>query len=152
MREWIRIIKLAIQGIQHWTIITLFRSTTQSAKIYLRHTLQLNCNDNYRHWIVKSVLICSMKRIHTFSGKPGKNLRKWCGANTSIFLEAPKNSSWTNRDYQLLISEIFWLSHVLKFLYFNNTLLIYPSMHYGASPETNPRNPQFLVPEAIRNT
>ena len=30
--------------------------------------------------------------------------------------------------------------------------LIHPSMLYGASSETTPRNPQFLIPEAIRSS
>ena len=114
----------------------------------LRHTPKLNCNEIYGHRNSESVLVCSVKRILTLSGHPRKVLRNWYGANTSIFLEAPSNSSWTNTEYQLLISDNFWL----KFPYLNNTFLIHPSMLYGASPEMTPRIPQFLIPEAIRNT
>ena len=116
-----------------------------------RHTLQLNCNDNYRHWISESVLLCSMKRIRILSGNPGNNLRNWYEANTYIFPEAPNISFWTNTEYQLLISDNNWLLHILKFPYFNNTFLIHPSMLYGASAETTQRTPQFSIPEAIQN-
>ena len=70
MTEWIRIIILATHGTQVWTIITLIRSTTQSTKNDLRHTLKLNANDNYRHRISESVLVCAMERIRTLSGNP----------------------------------------------------------------------------------
>ena len=72
MMEWIRIITLATQGTQVWTIITLIRSTTQSTKNHLRHTLKLNCNENYRHRISKSVLVSSVKSVRTLSGHPEK--------------------------------------------------------------------------------
>ena len=75
MTEWIRIITLATQGTQVWTIITLIRSTTQSAKNDQRHTLKLNCNENYRHRISESVLVSSVKRVRTLSGNPEKVLR-----------------------------------------------------------------------------
>ena len=143
MTEWIRIIILATHGTQIWTIKTLIRSTTQSAKNYPRHTLKLNCNDNYRHRISESVLVCSMKRIRAISGDPRNTLLNWYGGNTYSLLKAPNFSSWTNTDYQLLIPDI-WQLHILKFPYFNNTFLIHPSMLYGASLETTPRTPQFL--------
>ena len=85
----------------------------------LRQTLELNCNENYRHRISESVLVCSMKLIRTFAGNPRKVLRNWYAATTSIFLEAPNNSSWTNTEYQLLISDRFQLLHILTFPYFN---------------------------------
>ena len=75
MTEWIRIITLATQGTQIWTIITLIGSTTQSAKNDLHHTLKLNCNENYRHRISESILVSSVKRVHTLSGNPQKVLR-----------------------------------------------------------------------------
>ena len=152
MTEWIRIIILATHETHIRSIITLNRSTTQSAKNCLRHTLKLNCNNNYRRWDSESVQVCSMKRIRTLSGNPGNKLRNWYGANTYIFLKTPNISSWTNTEYQLLISDNFWLVHILKIPYFNNTFLIHPSMLYGASLETTPRTRQFLIPEAIRNT
>ena len=131
MTDWIRIIILATQGTQIWTIITLIRSTTQSAENEILHTLKLKWNQSYRHRISEPVLICSMKRIRKLSGILRKVLRNWCGANMSIFLEAPNNSSWTNTDYQLPFSDIFPLLHILKIPYFKNTLLIHPSMLYG---------------------
>ena len=70
MTEWIRIITLATRGTQIWTIITLIRSTTHSAKNDLRHTLKLDSNENYRHRISESVLLCAMERIRTLSGNP----------------------------------------------------------------------------------
>ena len=70
MTEWIRIITLGTRGTQIWTIITLIRSTTQSAKIDLRHSVKLTSNDNYRHRISESVLVCAMERIRTLSGNP----------------------------------------------------------------------------------
>ena len=152
MTEWIRIKILATHGTQIWTIITLIRSTTQSAKNDLRHTLKLNCNENYRHRISESVLVCSMKRIRTLSGNPRKVIRNWYGGNTSNFLEAPNNTCWINTECQLVISDNFWFLHILKFPHFNNTFLIHSSMLYGAPPETTPRTPQFLIPQAIRNT
>ena len=75
----------------------------------LRHTLKLKCNNNYRHWISESVQVFSMKRIRTLSGNPRIVLRNWCGLNTLYFLETPNISSWTNTEYQLLISDNFWL-------------------------------------------
>ena len=75
MTKWIRIIPLAIRGTQSWTIITLIRSSTQSAKNDLRHILELNCNGNYRHRISETVLVSSVKRIRTISGNPKKVLR-----------------------------------------------------------------------------
>ena len=93
MTEWKGIITLATQGTQIWTIITLIRSTTQSAKNYLRHTLKLNCNENHRYRISESVLVPSVKRIRTLSGIPKKILQNRYRANTCIFLEAPNNSS-----------------------------------------------------------
>ena len=152
MPEWIRIITLATQGTQVWTIITLIRSTTQSAKNDLRHTLKLNCNENYRHRISESVLVSSVKRVRTLSGNPEKVLRNWYGANTYAFLEAPNNSSWSNTECQLVIPDSYWLLHILKFPYFNDCFLIPFSMVYGASPETTPRNTQCLIPETNRNT
>ena len=152
MTEWIRIITLATQGTQVWTIITLIRSTTQSAKNDLRHTLKLNCNENYRHRISESVLVSSVKRVRTLSGNPEKVLRNWYGANTYTFLEAPNNSSWTNTEFQLVLPASFWLLHILNFPYFNDCFLIHFSMVNGASPETTPRNTQCLIPETIRNT
>ena len=151
MTERIRIIILATHGTQIWTIITLIWSTTQSAKNDLRHTLKLNCNENYRHRISESVLVSSVKRIRTLSRNPGKVLRNWYGANTYIFLEAPNISSRANTGYQPRILDNFWLLHILKFPYFNNCFLIHPSKLYGAFPETTPRNTQFLIPETIRN-
>ena len=70
MTERIRIITLATRGTQIWTIITLIRSTTQSAKKDLRHTMKLKSNENYRHRISESVLVCAMERISTLSGNP----------------------------------------------------------------------------------
>ena len=70
MTEGIRIITLATRGTQIWTIITLIRSTNQSAKNDLRHTLNLNSNDNYRHRISEYGLVCAMERICTLSGNP----------------------------------------------------------------------------------
>ena len=118
----------------------------------LRHSLKLNWNKNNRLWISEAVLVYSMERIRTLSGNPGNSLRNWYGANTYIFLETPNISSWTNTECQLLISDNFWLLHILKFPYFNKTFLIHPSTLYGASPETTPRTRQCLIPEAIRNT
>ena len=152
MTEWIRIIIIATQGTQIWTIITLIASTTQSAKNDIRHTVKLSCNNNYRHWISECVLVCSMKRIRTLSGNPRKVLRNRYGANTYIFLEAPNNSSWTNTECQLVIPDSYWLLHILIFPYFNDWFLIHSSMVHGASPETTPRTPQSLIPETIRNT
>ena len=82
MTEWIRIITLTTQGTQIWTIITVIRSTTQSAKKGLRHTLKLNCNNIYRHCISDSVPVCSRKRICTLSAIPKKVLRNRYVANT----------------------------------------------------------------------
>ena len=152
MTEWIRIITLATQGTQVWTIITLIRSTTQSAKNDLRHTLKLNCNENYRHRISESDLVSSVKRVRTLSRNPEKVLRNWYGANTYTFLEAPNNSSWTNTECQLVIPDSYWLLHILKFPYFNDCFLIPFSMVYGASLETTPRITQCLIPETIWNT
>ena len=148
MTGWIRIITLATQG----TVITLIRSTTQSAKNDLRHTLEPNCNENYRHRISESVLVYSVKRVRTLSGNPEKVLRNWYGANTYTFLEAPNNSSWTNTECQLVIPDSYWLLHILKLSYFNDCFLIPLSMVYAASPETTPRNTQCSIPETIRNT
>ena len=152
MTEWIRIITLATQGTHIWTIITLIRSTTQSGKIDLRHTLKLNCNENYRHRISESVLVSSVKRVRTLSGNPEKVSGNWYGANTYTFLEAPNNSSWANTECQQVIPDSYWLLHILKFPHFNDCFLIPFSMVYGASPETTPRNTQCLIPETIRNT
>ena len=118
----------------------------------LRHTLKLKCNENNRLWISEAVLVCSMKRICTLSGNPGNNLRNWYGAKTYIFLKTPNISSSTNTEYQLLMSDKFWLLRILKFPYFNDCFLIHSSMVYGASPETTPRTSHFLIPKAIRNT
>ena len=112
----------------------------------------LSCNENCRLWISEAVLVCSMKRIRTLSENPGNNLRNWYGAKTYIFLEAPNISSWTNTEHQVLIFDNFWLLRILKIPYFKNCFLIHTSMFYGASPETTPRNPQFLNAEAIRST
>ena len=60
---------------QIWTMITLIRPTTQSAKIDLRHTLELNCNEKYRHLNSESVRVSSVKRIRTLPGNPNKVLR-----------------------------------------------------------------------------
>ena len=152
MTEWTRIIILATHRTQIRTFININRSTLVSAKNDRRHSLKLNCNNNHRHRFFEAVLVCSMNRIRTLSGNPGRNLRNWYGANTYISLETPNISSWTNTEYQLLISDIFWLLHILKFPYFNNTFLMHPSMLYGASSETTPRTPHILIPEAIRNT
>ena len=152
MTEWTRIIILATHGTQIRNVINITRSTPVIAKIDLRHSLKLKCSNNYRHRFSEAVLVCSMKLIRTLSGNPWNNLRKWYGANTYIFLETPNISSWTNTEYQLLISDNFWFLHILKFPYFNNTFLIHPGMLDGASPETTPRTPQFLIPEAIRKT
>ena len=118
----------------------------------LRHNMRLNCNEKYRHRISESVLVSSVKRIRTLSGNPKKVLRNWYGAKTYIFLEAPNNSSWTNTECQLVILDSYWLLHILKFPSFNDCFVIHSSMVYGASPETTPRTPQFLIPETIRNT
>ena len=93
-----------------------------------------------------------MKRRRTLSGKPRNVLRNWYGANTYIFLEAPNFFSLTSTEYQLLISDIYRLWHIVKIPYFNKSFIIHPCMLYGASPETTPRTPQFLIQEAIRNT
>ena len=39
-------------------------------KYILRHHLKQNCNENYRHWIFESVLVCSTERLRTLSGIP----------------------------------------------------------------------------------
>ena len=152
MTEWRRNITLATLGTQIWTFLTLIRSSTQSAKNDLRHTLKLNCNENYRHRISESVLASSVKRIRKLSANPKKVLRNWYGANTYIFLEAPNNFSWTNTECQTVILDRYWLLHILKIPYFNDCFLIHSSMVYGASPETTRRNTQFLIPETIRKT
>ena len=152
MTEWIRIILLATHGTQTRTIITITRSTPVRAKNDLRHSLKQNCNNNYRHRISETVPACSMKRIRTLSGNPGKVWRNWYGANTFNFLEAPNISSSANTEYQILISDNFWLLHILIIPYFNNCFPIHPSKLYGASLETTPRNTQILIPETKLNT
>ena len=97
MTVWIRIITLVTQGTQIWTIITLARSTIQRAKNDPRQTLQLNCNENYKPWISESVLVCSMKRIRTLSGKPRIVLWNWYAENLHNLSSAQqsfRNNYW----------------------------------------------------------
>ena len=114
----------------------------------LRHTLKLNCNENNRLWISEAVLVYSMKRIGTLSGSAGKVIQNSYGANKYIFWAAANNSSWTNTECQLVIPVSNWLLHVLKFPYSNDSFIIHPSMLYGASLETTPRNPHFFDSES----
>ena len=89
MTEWIWIITLATRGTQIRTIITLIRSTIQSAKNDLRHTLKLNSNENYRHRISESVLVFATERIRTLSGNP-RNVFATDTRKIYIFFQAPR--------------------------------------------------------------
>ena len=152
MTEWIRIITLATQGTQVWTIITLIRSTTQSAKIDLRHTLKLSCNENYRNRISESVLVSSVKKgTYTFR----KSWEQLTELIRNKYVHSLQNSQHLFLNRNGVSTTDFWL--FLGIAHSEISILqqdfpIHPSRLYGASPETTPRTRQFLIPEAIRNT
>ena len=75
----------------------------RSTNYDLRHHLKPICKETYKHWIFKSVLVCSTERLRTLSGIPRNGLWNWYGANTYLFLEAPDSSPGTNTMFWLII-------------------------------------------------
>ena len=150
MTEWIRIIILATHVTQIWTIITLIRSTTQSAKNDLRHSLKLNCNNNYRHRISESVRVCFVNaQVHLpeiLGACYGTDMRK-----AYILFPAPNS-----------LSEITTEHHRWKKTSFGNCsyceldphhiATIYPQMVSRAFPKPFRKLYQNLIPYTIRNT
>ena len=122
MTEWIRIVTLATRGTQIWTIITPISINHPKRKKDLCHTFKLNSNDNYWHQISESVLVCAMERIRTLSGNPRNVLWNSYAENLHILSSAEK-TFWNNYRALQMEQYKFWLLHILKFPYVNNTFL-----------------------------
>ena len=145
MTEWIRIIILATHGTQIWTIITLIPSSTQSAKIGLRHSLKLKCNNNNRHRISESGLVCFVNaQVHLpeiLGTCYGTDMRKayiLFPAANSLSEITTEHHRWKNTNFDICR---YWELDP------HHIALLCPQMLSGAFPEPFQKIYQNLIPE-----